>query len=392
MGYVAELQQFGPELTTAPLIVHPGPQPPEPAAVTVPAVTVPAVTVPAVTVPAVTVPAVTADAAGSSVPPLDEPAGGADGADDGADDDTADLSLAWARLTAAPGAEVIPLPDLTEPARPARSATRHRLRAAVLSCAALAVLAAAGVGYAALNQDSARSRDALPPGVQTPARPGDPDAGFTTGAIPGIDAVGRTTPTGAVTPSVSAGTPAQPTTVPGEPVGDGGFGSGGDDSSGDGAGGSGGEGATTPDRPGTPEYPPPPQAWPPVDQEPTQEPQPPVPPMPPPAQPDTVALAATLSRYDALPLGVGGYSATVQIANPGTYDVTGWRVTLTVPDGTKIRKPDGAAMSQHGDTVEFVPSGNATVPAGGSVTFTFEVRGVLAGDPSDCTINGSPCG
>ena len=385
MGYVAELQQFDPELT-APLIVA-VPQPTAPAAAVAPATT--------------------ADPAVITVPPLDEPAGGADPADD----DTADLSLDWAQLAATPGAEAIPLPDLTEPARPARGGARHRLRAAVLSCAALAVLAAAGVGYAALNQNSGRSREALPPGVQTPAQPGDPNAGFSTGAIPGIDAVGRTTPTGAVTPSVGAGTPGQPTTVPGGPVGDGGFdsdgsgsggpggggpGSGGSGSGGDGSSGgtrgSGGDGAAAPDWPSPPDYPPPSQEQPPVDQQPTQNPEPPAPPMPPPAQPGTVALAATLSRYDALPLGVGGYTATVRIENPGTYDVAGWRVTLTVPDGTRIRKVDGAAMSQHRDTVEFVPSGNATVPAGGSVTFTFEVRGALAADPADCTINGSLCG
>ncbi len=387
MGYVAELQQFDPELT-APLSPAPGPQPSESAT--------------AVVTP------VTADVAVMPVAPVDEP----HGEPDPADEDTADLSLSWAQLAAAPGADAVPLPDLSEPARPARGARRRRLRAAVLSCAALAVLAAAGVGYAALNQNSARSRDALPPGVQTPGQPGDLGAGFTTGAIPGVDAVGRSTPTGAVTPSVGAGTPGQPTTAPGGPVRDGGFGSGGDrsgrdtggsdgsgrdgsgsdGSGGDGAGGQGGDGAGAPGRPRTPAYPPPWQEHPPVDHQPTQNPQPPVPPMPPPAPPGTVALAATLSRWDALPLGVGGYSATVRIDNPGAYNVTGWRVTLTALDGTRIRKVDGAAMSVQGDTVEFVPSGNATVPAGGSVSFAFEVRGALAADPADCTINGAPCG
>ncbi len=373
MGYVAELQQFDPDMTA--------PQP-----------------VAARSEPTGQVTAEAADPAPIATVPADAPADAPAGEPDTADDDTADLSLGWGQIAAMPDA--VPLPDLTEPAPTPRGGGRRRLRAAVLSCAALAVLAAAGVGYAALNQDTDRSGDALPPGVHTPAQPGDPDAGFTTGAIPGIDALGRTTPTGA--PSVSASTPGQPTTVPGGPVGDGGSGSGGngtggDDtggvgSDGDGSGSVGGDGATTPDRPGTPYYPPPSQEQPPVDQQPTQNPQPPVPPMPPPAEPGAVALTATLSRWDALPLGVGGYSATVQIDNPGTSDVTGWRVTLTVPEGTRIRKADGAAMSQHRGTVEFVPSGNATVPAGGSVTFTFEVRGVLAADPGDCTVNGNPCG
>jgi hypothetical protein len=366
MGYVAELQQFEPDMT-APQPVAVDPEQPE---------------------------RVTAEPVAIATVPGSEAAG----RPDPADDDTAELSLGWAQLAAAPDA--VALPDLTEPPLAARGGARRRLRAAVLSCASLAVLAAAGVGYAALNQDTIRSRDALPPGVQAPTQPGDPNAPFTTGAIPGIDAPGRTTPTGAVTPSVGAGTPGQPTTVPGGPAG--GIGSGGDGVGGDGAGGvasdgdgstaTGGDGTITPDRPGTPAQPPPSQEQPPVEPEPTQNPQPPAPPIPPPAQPGAVALTATLSRSDALPLGVGGYSATVRIDNPGAYDATGWRVTLTLPDGTRVRRADGAAMSQHRGTVEFVPSGNATVPAGGSVTFTFEVRGVLAADPGDCTINGSPCG
>jgi hypothetical protein len=72
---------------------------------------------------------------------------------------------------------------------------RRRLRVAVLTCAALALLGAAGIGYAALNQDSPRSGGALQPGIQVPTQPPEPDTSFTTGAVPGIDPAQLAPPT-----------------------------------------------------------------------------------------------------------------------------------------------------------------------------------------------------
>jgi hypothetical protein len=85
-----------------------------------------------------------------------------------------------------------------------------------------------------------------------------------------------------------------------------------------------------------------------------------------------------------------GYAATVRIENPGDRDVTGWRVTLTVPGGNPVTAA-GASVAQDGETAAFTPDGDGTVPAGGAVTFSFEVDGVLAALPGDCAIDGVPC-
>jgi hypothetical protein len=103
-------------------------------------------------------------------------------------------------------------------------------------------------------------------------------------------------------------------------------------------------------------------------------------------------LDATIAHTDdAWTLGLGGYSATVTITNPGDSAATGWRVSLTVPGGNKVRKVTGAAVSQDDEDVVFTPKGDATVPAGGSVSFTFQVKGLLADEPTGCAIDGRPC-
>jgi hypothetical protein len=49
------------------------------------------------------------------------------------------------------------------------------------------------------------------------------------------------------------------------------------------------------------------------------------------------------------------------------------------------------SITQDGETVTFTPEGDATVPAGGEVTFSFGVAGLLAALPSGCAINGESC-
>jgi hypothetical protein len=91
-------------------------------------------------------------------------------------------------------------------------------------------------------------------------------------------------------------------------------------------------------------------------------------------------------------LGLTGYQGQVTINNPGQVTVSGWTVTISLPAGETVNGATGAAYSQHGTTVTFTPSGGTgTVPAGGSVRFTFSVGGVLAGDPTGCAIDGRSC-
>ena len=45
-----------------------------------------------------------------------------------------------------------------------------------------------------------------------------------------------------------------------------------------------------------------------------------------------------------------------------------------------------------GGTVTFTPTDStAEVPAAGSVTFTFDVNGLLGGAPTACAVNDHPC-
>jgi hypothetical protein len=117
--------------------------------------------------------------------------------------------------------------------------------------------------------------------------------------------------------------------------------------------------------------------------------------VPPPAPPPVPAepLRATFTRTaDVGPLGLTGYVGTVSIENPGGADVTGWRVRLTVPGGNEVRDVERADVTQYGEDVTFTPkAGVRTVPAGGSVSFSFTVHGVLAAEPADCSIDGRPC-
>jgi hypothetical protein len=91
-------------------------------------------------------------------------------------------------------------------------------------------------------------------------------------------------------------------------------------------------------------------------------------------------------------LGLTGYQGRVTISNPGQVTVSGWTVTISLPVGETVNGATGAAYSQQGSTVTFTPSGGTgTVPAGGSVRFTFSVGGLLAGDPTGCAIDGRSC-
>ncbi|BCB78638.1 hypothetical protein GCM10022251_59750 [Phytohabitans flavus] len=91
-------------------------------------------------------------------------------------------------------------------------------------------------------------------------------------------------------------------------------------------------------------------------------------------------------------LGLTGYRGQVTIANQGKGAADGWTVTLSLPTGQKVDSVTGADARQEGELVTFTPlPGNRELVAGGSVAFTFEVPGLLAGEPTGCAINGRSC-
>jgi hypothetical protein len=112
------------------------------------------------------------------------------------------------------------------------------------------------------------------------------------------------------------------------------------------------------------------------------------------APPPAVPLTA---RYAAADGGIGllGYTAGVTIANPGPARRDGWRITLTLPRPTlQIAEVSGAVASQDGATWTFEPDKSTrSVPAGGSVQISFQVRGatLLTAAPRECQIDDRPC-
>lgn len=110
----------------------------------------------------------------------------------------------------------------------------------------------------------------------------------------------------------------------------------------------------------------------------------------PPAAADLVARYSREANTGLL--GLTGYRGKVVISNSGKGAADGWTVTLSLPAGQKVDGVEGADARQEGDVVTFTPlAGRGEVAAGASVTFTFDVPGLLAGEPTGCAVNGRPC-
>ncbi|MEH1125880.1 cellulose binding domain-containing protein [Micromonospora sp. CPCC 206061] len=91
-------------------------------------------------------------------------------------------------------------------------------------------------------------------------------------------------------------------------------------------------------------------------------------------------------------LGLGGYRGEVTVRNEGAGAARDWQVTLSLPAGLEVSGASGAQFAQDGTLVIFTPEdGAAAVPPGGSVAFTFDVPGLLAGEPTGCAIDGRAC-
>jgi hypothetical protein len=91
-------------------------------------------------------------------------------------------------------------------------------------------------------------------------------------------------------------------------------------------------------------------------------------------------------------LGLGGYRGEVTIRNEGAGAARDWEVTLSLPAGLEVSGASGAEFAQDGALVIFTPEdGAGAVSPGGSVVFTFDVPGLLAGEPTGCAIDGRPC-
>ncbi|HEY7430952.1 MAG TPA: cellulose binding domain-containing protein [Streptosporangiaceae bacterium] len=89
-----------------------------------------------------------------------------------------------------------------------------------------------------------------------------------------------------------------------------------------------------------------------------------------------------------------GYQATYTISNGTSSALSAWSITFTLASGQTMGTFWDATETKSGNPYTFAnASYNGSVPAGGTVSFGFNVSysGTFA-PPSNCTVNGSPCG
>ncbi|MDO3702877.1 glycosyl hydrolase family 18 protein [Micromonospora sp. C28SCA-DRY-2] len=86
-----------------------------------------------------------------------------------------------------------------------------------------------------------------------------------------------------------------------------------------------------------------------------------------------------------------GWEGKYTITNGGTGTINGWQVAFSLPAGTTLGSYWDATVTSAGQRHTFTNrSWNGTIAPGASVSFGFLATG--AGSPTDCTLNGAPCG
>lgn len=105
-----------------------------------------------------------------------------------------------------------------------------------------------------------------------------------------------------------------------------------------------------------------------------------------------VAPAQAADRLTAV-FSLSGTTGKYVVSNPGTSDITGWKLKFDLPSGVTASNPQNAALSQNGTTVTLTPAFYInTVKAGGSTepyspAFTLS----SAAQPVNCTLNSANC-
>lgn len=100
--------------------------------------------------------------------------------------------------------------------------------------------------------------------------------------------------------------------------------------------------------------------------------------------------AGVTARYRTASTRIFGYTGEVVLDNYGVARAKGWTVVVTLSKGGTVATANGAEWRQDGQAVSFT---GPPVPAGGSRTFTFDVRDAdpLTKAPEGCTIGADPC-
>lgn len=99
---------------------------------------------------------------------------------------------------------------------------------------------------------------------------------------------------------------------------------------------------------------------------------------------------ALTASYQTVSDRLLGYRGQVTLSNPGNAAKADWTVTVTLGARATIGNVNGAEARQDGQVVSFT---GPAVPAGGSVTFRFDVRDpdASATAPEGCAVDGRAC-
>ena len=100
--------------------------------------------------------------------------------------------------------------------------------------------------------------------------------------------------------------------------------------------------------------------------------------------------AGVTARYRTASTRIFGYTGEVVLDNSGVARAKGWTVVITLSKGGTVASVNGADWPPSRPAITFT---GPPVPAGGSRTFTFDVRDSdpLTKAPEGCTIGADPC-
>jgi hypothetical protein len=100
------------------------------------------------------------------------------------------------------------------------------------------------------------------------------------------------------------------------------------------------------------------------------------------------SVSATFARTTSWE---SGYEAKYTIANGTSNSITSWKLEFDLPTGSTLGSYwEATVTSSNGHHTAVNQTWNGTVAPGASVSFGFIVTGT--GDPTNCTVNGNPCG
>ncbi len=86
-----------------------------------------------------------------------------------------------------------------------------------------------------------------------------------------------------------------------------------------------------------------------------------------------------------------GYGASYAVRNGCAAPITSWVVEFDLPAGSAVTSSWNSVRTQNGQRYRFANAAyNGDIAPGASESFGFNVRG--PGTPSNCTVNGAPCG